>query len=77
MWSTCSVPCGFGRSRRSRACINGGVGEVGCLGEDDDIRGCFEGVSFWILALMLTRLYKWNENKHKRNENVENIRCSF
>ena len=45
-WSDCPVSCGYGRVTRFRGCINGEVGDLGCLGEDIDARGCYERVDF-------------------------------
>ena len=43
-WSLCLAPCGFDRVTRSRSCINGEVGDFGCLGEPQESRVCYTQV---------------------------------
>lgn len=44
-WSECSLSCGGGVSMRTRICINGIVGDVGCEENDSQIISCNAYVS--------------------------------
>ena len=40
-WSECDVTCGGGATSRSRNCLNGDVGEIGCdIGETYETAIC-------------------------------------
>uniref|UniRef100_UPI00193A61B8 uncharacterized protein LOC120335429 n=1 Tax=Styela clava TaxID=7725 RepID=UPI00193A61B8 len=41
-WSSCSLTCGGGVTRRSRKCEYGFMGQIGCLGGDDQMEDCNE-----------------------------------
>jgi len=51
-YSSCTVTCGGGSQARSRQCINGEIGEVGCLGDSVEDALCNSDVSncYFILA---------------------------
>ena len=44
LWSSCSVSCGRGVITRARTCIDGTVGNVGCIGDTEEEGECIEGV---------------------------------
>jgi len=40
-WGACSQTCGAGNSSRSRSCVNGEIGEIGCeSGGDSEMQVC-------------------------------------
>ncbi|XP_078487990.1 semaphorin-5B-like [Ciona intestinalis] len=42
-WSDCSVSCGGGQQSTSRSCVNGNIGDVGCIGDGVLSRTCNRG----------------------------------
>ena len=43
-WSKCSVTCQTGLRTRERACYGGRAGDYGCDGEENESKGCYQGV---------------------------------
>jgi len=39
-WSDCDASCGNGDRSRSRQCIGGTVGEIGCEGPNRELQAC-------------------------------------
>uniref|UniRef100_H2Y3E3 Hemicentin-1 n=1 Tax=Ciona intestinalis TaxID=7719 RepID=H2Y3E3_CIOIN len=39
-WSPCTSSCGNGVSSRTRECINGEIGESGCIGQPSEVEAC-------------------------------------
>lgn len=43
-FSKCSVTCGSGTNERKRTCVNGVVGQPGCIGDDSETQTCSAGI---------------------------------
>ena len=55
-WGACSVSCGGGETTRSRQCINGVPGLVGCLGVPIEATICMTQVHIKIVFVSIEKL---------------------
>ena len=54
-WSTCDVTCGVGDRSRTRICVNGEVGTIGCEGPVTEIDICNSGVSHCLNERLISK----------------------
>ena len=48
-WSQCDRTCGNGEQTRQRYCLNGNVGDIGCIGAVVEIKQCENLVSYKLI----------------------------